>query len=113
MVKFTIQFFAAVALLFFGVLLGMQQASEGLQKMKGYNDPSLPTVFHFSEGGQGELEASIMGNKVKVETFDEKKEKLNHIKTLNVFSELGKRLADAVHSSIEQFLSLVNQLLGK
>jgi hypothetical protein len=113
MVKFTMQFLLAVAILFFGVLLGMQQANQGLMKMKGYHDPSFQTVFQFSKDQKGELEAMVMGNKVTIEDLNDKKKKLEKIKMFNLFSELGKRLAQAVRSVMEQLLSLLGQLLGK
>ncbi|WP_027407859.1 YqxA family protein [Anoxybacteroides tepidamans] len=108
MVRFTIQFFAVVVLLFFGVLLGMQQANEGMVKMKGYHDPSFQTVLHLSKDEDGKLEAMVMGNKVTVENVDEKKKKLEQMKMFNMFSELGKRLAEAVRSSMRELLSFLS-----
>jgi hypothetical protein len=105
MVKFTVQFFLAAMILFFGVLLGMQQANEGLQKMRGYDDSSFPAVFHISKGKNGEVEASVLGNKVMAEDLQEKKEKIENMKTFNLFSELGKQFAEVVKSLIEQVLS--------
>jgi hypothetical protein len=105
MVKFTIQFFLAAMILFFGVLLGMQQANEGLQKMRGYDDSSFPSVFHISKDKNGEVEASVLGNKVMAEDLQEKKEKIENMKTFNLFSELGKQFAEAVRSLMEQVLS--------
>jgi Protein of unknown function (DUF3679) len=105
MVKFTVKFFLAVMILFFGVLLGMEQANEGLQKMRGYDDSSLPSVFHISKGKNGEVEASVLGNKVMAEDLQEKKEKIKNMKTFNLFSELGKQFAGAVRSLMEQVLS--------
>jgi hypothetical protein len=105
MVKFTVKFFLAVMILFFGVLLGMEQANEGLQKMRGYDDSSLPSVFHISKDKNGEVEASVLGNKVMAEGLQEKKEKIENMKTFNLFSELGKQFAEAVRSLMEQVLS--------
>jgi hypothetical protein len=105
MVKFTVKFFLAVMILFFGVLLGMEQANEGLQKMRGYDDSSLPSVFHISKAKNGEVEASVLGNKVMAEGLQEKKEKIENMKTFNLFSELGKQFAEAVRSLMEQVLS--------
>jgi hypothetical protein len=111
MIKFTIQFFAAVAFLFLGVLLGMQQANEGLLKMKGYEDPSFQTVLRVSKDQNGEVEATVMGNKATLENIDEKKKKLEQMKMFNLFSELGKRLAEAVRSATKEFLSFLGKLI--
>jgi hypothetical protein len=113
MVKFTIQFFLAAMILFFGVLLGMQQANEGLQKMRGYDDSSFPSVFHISKDKNGEVEASVLGNKVMAEDLQEKKEKIENMKTFNLFSELGKQFAEAVKSLMEQVLSFFEKMIGK
>ncbi|KXG11340.1 YqxA family protein [Anoxybacillus rupiensis] len=111
MAKFTLQFLTAVILLFFGVLLGMQQANQGMIKMKGYNDPSFQTVFHVAKDKNGEMEAMVMGNRVSIENISEKKEKLEQMKMFNLFSELGKHLAEGVRSVIQSLLSFVGQLI--
>ncbi|MCY7464035.1 YqxA family protein, partial [Bacillus paralicheniformis] len=36
--------------MFFGVLLGMQQANNGMIEMKGYQDPDLKAALSISEG---------------------------------------------------------------
>jgi hypothetical protein len=113
MAKFIIQFCFAVLLLFFGVLLGMQQANEGMQKMRGYEDVSLPSVLHLSKNQSGEIEASVFGKKVKVDDLQEKKEKIENIKAFNLFSELGKQFANAVETLMEQLLSFLTKLFGK
>jgi hypothetical protein len=110
MIKFTVQFCLAVAILFVGVLLGMQQANKGLKQMKGYDDPSFQEVIRLSEDDKGEIEASIMGNTIKSEDFEDKKKKLEEMKTFNIFSELGKQLADGVCYGIKQLLNIAGRL---
>jgi hypothetical protein len=107
MVRFTIRCFALAVLLFFGVLLGMQQANEGLLKMKGYDDPSFQTVLDVEKARDGKLEAMVMGNKVTVENIEEKQKKLEKMKMFNLFSELGKRLAEAVRTFTRDLLAFV------
>ncbi|WP_181536456.1 YqxA family protein [[Anoxybacillus] calidus] len=110
MIKFTVHFCVAVVILFVGVLLGMQQANKGLKQMKGYDDPSFQEVIRFSEDDKGEIAASIMGNTIKGEDLEEKKKKLEEMKTFNLFSELGKQLADGVRSGIKQLLNIADRL---
>ena len=112
MVKFTIQFFLAAVILFFGVLLGMQQANEGLMKMKGYNDPSFQQVIHLSADEQGEIEASIMGNAVNSSNLEEKKRKLEEMKAFNIFTELGKRFGEGIRAIVEQIIHALTHLLN-
>jgi hypothetical protein len=113
MVKLLVRFCFAVLLLFFGVLLGMQQANEGLQKMRGYDDASLPSVFHVSKDKSGSIEASVLGKKVAVDDLEKKKEKIENIKTFNLFSELGKQFANAVETLMKQMLSFLAKLFEK
>ncbi|WP_044894744.1 YqxA family protein [Bacillus alveayuensis] len=111
MLKFTVHVCLVVAVLFIGVLLGMQQANKGLKQMKGYDDPSFQEVIRLSEDDHGELEATIMGNTIKSEDLEEKRKKLEEMKTFNLFSELGKQLADGVRDGIKHLLRIAGRLL--
>lgn len=93
--------------------MGMQQANEGLTKMKGYNDPSFQQVIRISEGQQGEIEASVMGNKVNSSNLEEKKKKLEEIKAFNIFTEMGKKLADGIRALFEEIIQALAKLLEK
>ncbi|RAK22449.1 uncharacterized protein DUF3679 [Anoxybacillus vitaminiphilus] len=110
MIKFTVYFSLAAVILFVGVLLGMQQANKGLKQMKGYADPSFQEVIRLSEDDKGEIEASIMGNTIKSEDLEDKKKKLEEMKTFNIFSEFGKQLADGVRYGMKQLLHIAGQL---
>ncbi|GMB07568.1 uncharacterized protein DUF3679 [Thermolongibacillus altinsuensis] len=100
MIKFTIQFLLTLVIFLFGVLLGMQQANEGMMKMKGYKDPDFQEVFHISKE-----ETVLFG-----QSIEEKKEQLQRMETLNIFSEFGKKLAFFVHSVVQQMFSLLDQV---
>ncbi|WP_235864004.1 YqxA family protein [Sutcliffiella halmapala] len=82
--------------LFLGVLLGMQQANEGMRKMKGYDDPSFKgQAFHVVETSEG-LNGTFLGREITSQDIKEKQEKLEGIKAFNFFSSLGKKLANGV-----------------
>jgi hypothetical protein len=100
MVKFMIQFLLTLVIFLFGVLLGMQQANEGMMKMKGYKDPAFQEVFHISKE-----ETVFFG-----QSIEEKKEQLQRIETLNVFSEMGKKLSSFVHAVVQKMVSLLNEV---
>lgn len=55
----------ACAVMFFGVLLGMQQANNGMIEMKGYQDPDLKAALSISEGDA--KEASVLGHQIDLE----------------------------------------------
>jgi Protein of unknown function (DUF3679) len=100
-----------VSVLFIGVLIGMQYASEGIIEMKGHEGHSLSSAVQLSQDEEGEYEASVLGNEIQEETIIEKKEKLEKMKAFNFFSSIGKSLAgfvsDLTNSIIEFVASLV------
>lgn len=94
-----------------GIVIGMNQANKGMLNMKGYQDSSFQSPFYVQEIEEGKVEATFMGNDVGAFNIDDKKEKLEEIKSYNIFSEAGKFLADTV-TSITQFIyHLIHQLI--
>ena len=82
MVKFTIKCLLVAAVLFFGVLLGIQEANEGTQEMKGVDHP--PRIEQSTDHATADAD------------IKEKRERLEHIKTFNVFSAVGSATSEAV-----------------
>ncbi|KOO43861.1 YqxA family protein [Priestia koreensis] len=106
MVKFTIRCLLVASLLFFGVLLGMQTANEGLIKMKGYEDPALSKAVNISTD-DGEVEASVLGAKSKF-NLEEKQQLLEKRKAFNLFSNAGKKIANATKGAAEKGMHLLD-----
>jgi hypothetical protein len=102
MVKFMMKTFLLTTVLLFGVLLGMQLANEGMIKMKGYQDPGLDSAFTVSQTEKGEMEASVLGSKVRAVDLREKQQQLEEHKAFNFFSSFGRKFAEAVHSIIDK-----------
>ena len=90
MVRFWLKCTGILLVLFLGVLIGMQQANDGMKKMKGYEDPAFNSAFHINQSEQGEMEADILGEKVTSHDIETKKEKLEEMKAFNFFSSLGR-----------------------
>lgn len=115
MVKFTLKCFVLCSVLLFGVLIGMQQANQGMLKMKGYNDPDLQGAFQVESEQTGDVEASILGNKVTSQDLQEKQEQLEQIEAFNIFSQVGKQFASIVSNGIstlvESFAEWINGFL--
>ena len=63
------------AVMFISVLFGMQQANNGINEMKGYEDAQFEGAFSFQDNEEGELEASILGNDVSSHDLREEKGK--------------------------------------
>ncbi|HEX7065201.1 MAG TPA: DUF3679 domain-containing protein [Bacillales bacterium] len=102
MAKFTIKCLLLASLFFFGVLFGMQQANEGIQEVKGIDH--LPKV----EESAGSAPAST--------EIAQKRERLQDIKTFNVFSAVGNAASEAVtgifRKGVNVAASIIENLLG-
>ena len=102
MVKFMMKTFMLTTILLFGVLLGMQLANDGMIKMKGYKDPDFSSAFTVSQTKEGEVEASVLGSKVRARDLQQKQQELEDHKAFNFFSSFGRRFADMIHSAINK-----------
>ncbi|MBE4908042.1 YqxA family protein [Bacillus luteolus] len=112
MIKFMMKCFFITTILLFGVLLGMQQANDGMKKMRGHNDPSLQGAFHFSDDETGAVEASVLGRKVTSHDIDEKQRKLEQSGAFNFFSTLGKKLAEGVGLVFEKIFLILSSVIS-
>lgn len=99
--------FVLCAILLFGILIGMQQANQGMIKMKGYNDPDLQSAFQVEKEHTGNVEASILGNKVTSQDLQKKQEQLEQIEAFNFFSQIGKQFASIISSGVSELLNTV------
>lgn len=96
MIKFMMKCFLLTSVLLFGILFGMQQANNGMKQMKGYDDPSLDYVVQIKEQDNGNIEASVLGEKVSSKTIEEKKQKLEEIESFNFFSSVGEKISHGI-----------------
>ncbi|MBT2690285.1 YqxA family protein [Bacillus sp. ISL-47] len=99
------------SIMFVSVLFGMQQANEGIQRMKGYSDDDFKAALTLSESEEGELQASVLGNDVSSHDLQQKKEKLEEIKAYNFFSSLGKSISEGLSSLTEKSIAFITELL--
>ncbi|CAG9619377.1 DUF3679 domain-containing protein [Sutcliffiella rhizosphaerae] len=94
MKRFMLKCLFITFVLFLGVLLGMQQANDGMRKMKGYDDPAFSgEVFHVVEKTEN---ISFLGREYSNQDMQEKQEKLQEMKSYNFLSSTGKKLADGM-----------------
>ncbi|WP_246940512.1 DUF3679 domain-containing protein [Bacillus pinisoli] len=107
MVKFSFKFFLLFTFLFFGVLLGMQQANEGIREMKGYDDPQFRGAFNLAAGESGELEAALLGEHITSHDIREKQERLEKMEAFNVFSSMGHKLAEGITALFQKLMSFI------
>ncbi|MFY4774865.1 YqxA family protein [Metabacillus sp. RGM 3146] len=111
--KFAAKCFFISLVLFFGVLLGMQSANNGLQKMKGYQDPALKGAFELKENRNKKLEASILGNTINSQDLEGKQKKLEQIKTFNPLSETGRKLTSVIETSLNKAVDSISSIISK
>ncbi|MFD1781231.1 YqxA family protein [Fredinandcohnia salidurans] len=111
MVKFMMKCFLIVTVLLLGVLIGMQQANEGMKKMRGYNDPSLQGAFHISDNN-GEVEASVLGRKVTSHDLEEKQKQLENVESFNFFSSIGEKLGNGISAIFEKIMIAIGNGIG-
>jgi len=104
MIKFMMQCFVITIVLLVGVIVGMQQANQGMKKMQGYDDPSLQSAFHISDSSNGEVEASVLGKKVTSHDLEEKQKQLEEMKAFNFFSSIGKKMGEGISSIFEKIM---------
>lgn len=113
MKMFMVKSFLFVACMFLCVLIGMQQANEGIHRMKGYDDPNIGSAFTLHEGEQGKLHASILGKDVSSHDLEKKKEKLEEMNAYNFFSSIGKKVSDGFTSATNGIIDLMTDVIAK
>ncbi|TLS39345.1 DUF3679 domain-containing protein [Pseudalkalibacillus caeni] len=108
MASFFIKCTLLTGLLFFGVLLGMQQANKGMIEMQGNNEAS--GAFYIGASQDGKLEAEVMGSKVTSHDLAEKQKKMEDTRAFNVLSSLGKTISAMIVAIVQNAASLLIEL---
>lgn len=111
MTRFFVKCSLLIALLFIGVLIGMEKANEGMVEMKGYSDPSLQSPVNIHEKNNGNIETTVLGKNITSHNLDEKKEHLQKIKAFNLFSSLGKAFTNMVSSLTEKIIDFASSFI--
>ncbi|WP_102345534.1 YqxA family protein [Bacillus sp. Marseille-P3661] len=107
MSKFLVKCFLLVVLLFFGVLIGMQEANEGLLRMKGFNDAAFQGAFDIKKNNSGEVEAAVLGEAFTAHNLEEKQKRLEEINAFHLFATLGSKLATFLTTIFQGLVKLV------
>lgn len=107
MKMFMLKSFVLASLMFISVLFGMQQANEGIHKMKGYDDPVFKSAFKIQEDEEGKFKSAILGNDVTSHDLEQKRKQLEEMKAFNFFSTIGKKLAGGISLAMEKTIELL------
>ncbi|MFD1705464.1 YqxA family protein [Siminovitchia sediminis] len=111
--KFIGKCLIVVLVLFIGVFIGMEKAHQGMQNMKGYEEPSLPSPVSIHEGEDGQIEAEVLGSEIQhADQLSKKKEDLEKIGTFNIFSSMGKALASFVREATDALIQFFLKLFS-
>lgn len=113
MIRFVLKCFLLLSVLFVAVLFGMQQANNGIQNMKGYDDPNFKGAFQITESQSGDLEAAFLGERVTSHDLEEKQERLQKFEAFNVFSSIGKEFADGIATFFQKLLDWLTAFIFK
>lgn len=111
MTKFFFKCAFLITALFIGVLIGMQYANQGIVDMKGHEQQNFTSPVDVNQNVEGNVEASFLGNDVDSKTLTEKKEKLEEMKAFNVFSSIGKVIADTIESITNKIVEVIASLI--
>lgn len=104
MQRFTLKVISVGIVLFFGVVLGMQLVNDGLLNMRGYNDPSIEYPnSHETENVRG----TLSDDELPTHDLEAKQDRLEKVKSFNLFSSIGKALAELITVVVQGIISLV------
>ncbi|RXI99386.1 DUF3679 domain-containing protein [Anaerobacillus alkaliphilus] len=114
MTKFLLKCFFTTTVLFLGVLIGIQVASNSMVNMTGDQ--------HYSTKNVVTTERSIQAQTVSFETesnnqltshdLEGKQAKLEKIETFNLFSQVGAKLSDGLNIVFSKLLSKITVTIG-
>lgn len=106
MKMFMVKSLCIAALMLISVLTGMQLASNGIHKMKGYDDPNFQNAVSF-HGSEKHLSASFLCNDISSHDLAAKKKKLEEMSAFNFFSSMGKKMSDGISGTSEKLIKLI------
>ncbi len=110
MTKFFLKCFLITTVLFLGILVGIQMASNNIVKMTGDERYSTATIIKPNEVASTEVVEEI--EKLTSHDLEEKQEKLEQIETFNLFSQMGDKLSDALNKLFSNLLSKITNTVA-
>ncbi|SFD67368.1 Protein of unknown function [Bacillus sp. OV194] len=108
--KFMLKCFLITAVLFFGVLLGMQRASVGMNHLKGNSDTGKALAIKESKG---HTDAEVLGAAIDAKDLTAKQKQLEESKAFNFFSSLGEKVSVLISSLFRAVIGLISAILSQ
>lgn len=114
MTKFFLKCFIITTVLFLGVLIGIQIASNNIAQMTGDSRYSLSNMLQ--QEGKTNVAHTNQENDDKEQltshNLEEKQKKLEQIETFNLFSQMGSKLSEALNKIFSNLLSKITATIG-
>ena len=101
MKMFMLKSLAIASIMFISVLAGIQIANNGLNKLKGQPEQNIIATTPLKN------ETANRSTSLSSHNLEAKKKKLEEINGQNLFSEMGRKMADGVASTSK---SLINSI---
>ncbi|KZZ85992.1 DUF3679 domain-containing protein [Bacillus sp. SJS] len=106
--KFMVKSILTAALLFIGVLMGMQLAGNGMKNLQGYDNPDMKSAFTVKNGGQNQdIEASVLGQSITSHDLETKRKQLESMEAFNPLSEAAKGISSGIENLFGKLISAV------
>lgn len=115
MTKFLLKCLFITTVLFFGVLVGIQIASNNLVNMTNDSSYSTANLVEPSRGVElKSMNKESTENTEKLTSHDlkGKQEKLEQIETFNLFSQVGMKFSDALDKLFSSLLTKLTTAIG-
>ncbi|OIJ22114.1 hypothetical protein BKP45_05420 [Anaerobacillus alkalidiazotrophicus] len=113
MTKFLLKCFFITTVLFGGVLVGIQIASNNMIQMTGDSKYSTTNIIKKSDSNETPtVYTDLTTEKVTSHDLESKQEKLEQIQTFNLFSQMGVRLSDILNKLFSSILSQLTAAIG-
>jgi hypothetical protein len=94
------------ALMFISVLAGIQLASNGIHKIKGYSDPDFKSAISLTDQNN-KLKPSLLESGISSHDLKAKKDRLEKMNSFNLFSSVGKRMSDGISKTSEKIINSI------
>lgn len=114
MTKFLLKCFFTTTVLFLGVLIGIQVASNSMVKMTGDNHFSTANLVKLDENTKDQSVSSEATEELTLTSHDleGKQARLEQIETFNLFSQMGAKLSDGLNLVFSKLLSKITTSIG-
>jgi hypothetical protein len=114
MTKFLLKCFFTTTVLFLGVLIGIQVASNSMVKMTGESKYSTANIVKTEETVQGQAVYTKVEEEKELTSHDleGKQAKLEQIETFNLFSQMGAKLSEGLNIVFSKMLTKITTTIG-